>query len=277
MLRKIYAEIEFDQEVADRYAETNGLDEPTPIDHFGKEFGWLEQSGFALRSAVLADEEDCSLWERYINYLLGWAMERAEDFDRKGESPMSYERFETRAHLSAPLVLAYPSIVNVMIADLGNGEKTDAGDRTSSFFQIAKKKVGDSWKYLNVQLIERIVAGRIDKDYYELYVVDDMNGKDCHSFETKHLSENELFTLMSELMERIEKRAGIRGVPTVRSVQNNLPRKKDQTVEETNRCYRWLVEFMADNNMSVKELADFCERNDEWVFSRMLEDCEEGE
>ena len=40
MLRKIYAEIEFDQEVADRYAETNGLDEPTPIDHFGKEFGY---------------------------------------------------------------------------------------------------------------------------------------------------------------------------------------------------------------------------------------------
>ena len=93
MLRKIYAEIEFDQEVADRYAETNGLDEPTPIDHLEKEFGWIEQSGITLKRAFIADHDEDDEWFAYLNYLTDWAFDHSS-YEYEGKSPASFEKWK---------------------------------------------------------------------------------------------------------------------------------------------------------------------------------------
>ena len=50
-MRRLFAEIEIDEEVADRYAETNGVEDSTPVAFLEHEFGWLEQSGITLKYA----------------------------------------------------------------------------------------------------------------------------------------------------------------------------------------------------------------------------------
>lgn len=70
--------------------EQNGCDDMGTLEFFDQEFGWLGESGFFTRMTYLADSDDPSVRARYINYLMDWAMEFAEELDRS-DSPLPYE------------------------------------------------------------------------------------------------------------------------------------------------------------------------------------------
>lgn len=87
MSRKLYAEIELDEEKI-----ASGRSEEEPISYFEHEFGWLEQSGLSLNNSIISDEDDAIRWGRYIDYLIRWAFDHYDDsFD--GMSPACYDEW----------------------------------------------------------------------------------------------------------------------------------------------------------------------------------------
>lgn len=56
------------------------------------EFGWLEQSGITLNQWLICDNDDTERWARYINYLIGWAMEHSSTHN-EGMSPACYDEW----------------------------------------------------------------------------------------------------------------------------------------------------------------------------------------
>lgn len=89
-MRTIWAEIGVYEEQTLASQEQNGCDDMGTLEFFDQEFGWLSGSGFFTRMTYLADSDDPSTRARYINYLMDWAMEFAEDLDRT-DSPLPYE------------------------------------------------------------------------------------------------------------------------------------------------------------------------------------------
>lgn len=89
-MRKIWAEIDLDEEVANHYRETNLMEDVGDLDYFVQEFGWLSESGFGLNNAAIGDFDDPDKRARYISYLFEWAMDAAGDENRK-DSPLSFE------------------------------------------------------------------------------------------------------------------------------------------------------------------------------------------
>ena len=85
MNRRVFAIIEVDNDKA--IAEDKGTGE-----YLEREFGWLEQSGIALKHWLIADDDDTERWARYINYLIEWALDHSgEDCD--GMSPVCYDEW----------------------------------------------------------------------------------------------------------------------------------------------------------------------------------------
>lgn len=88
--REFVAILGFDEDVASRYDETNGNGETTPGDYLEREFGWLEQSGVSLSDWALVDGD--VKWERYIRYLVDWAISHNSD-EYEGMSPACYDEW----------------------------------------------------------------------------------------------------------------------------------------------------------------------------------------
>lgn len=87
-MRKIWAEIDLDNDVAIEFKKMNGMEDTGDLDYFEQEFGWLSESGFGLNNARIGDFDDLSKRGRYINYLFEWAMNADED---REDSPLAYE------------------------------------------------------------------------------------------------------------------------------------------------------------------------------------------
>lgn len=91
--RKFVAIIDLDEDVAEKYAEINGLSLDTPGDYFEQEFGWVEQSGLTLENWVIMDDDEDSNWSRYINYLIKWIFDHAGYGDPDDMTPPSFEQW----------------------------------------------------------------------------------------------------------------------------------------------------------------------------------------
>ena len=90
--REFVAIIGFDEDVASRYDETNGYNETAPGDFLEREFGWLEQSGISLEGWALVDAD--VRWERYLRYLVQWAIDHNSD-EFRGMSPSCYDEWRS--------------------------------------------------------------------------------------------------------------------------------------------------------------------------------------
>ena len=88
--REFIAIIGFDENTAIRYDEVNGHEETEPMSFFEREFGWLDQSGLSLESALLVDFDDT--WDQYLRYLTAWAIDHSSD-EYKGMSPAGYDEW----------------------------------------------------------------------------------------------------------------------------------------------------------------------------------------
>lgn len=201
-MRRLFAEINFDEEVASRNAETNGYDDDGPTSTVEREFGWLEQSGITLANTVLADADDSDLWSRYLYYLMGWAMRHT--YDDEPESPLSWEQYKKREECG-PIALVGPRFARTLIEDLGSGEPTPNGERTSAYHEVASGRGTTAGRTCKMALIERTVGYEQDKDYYELHVINDIDMSGCKLLYTEHLSETELYALLKTTLDRLER------------------------------------------------------------------------
>lgn len=88
--REFVAIIGFDEDVASRYDEVNGHEETAPVEFLEREFGWMEQSGICLENCALVDSD--VRWERYITYLVQWAIDHSSP-DYEGMTPASFDEW----------------------------------------------------------------------------------------------------------------------------------------------------------------------------------------
>lgn len=88
--REFVAILGYDEGAASRYEETNGLGDTSPGDFLEREFGWVEQSGISLSEWALVDGD--VKWERYIRYLVEWAISHSSD-EYEGMTPASYDEW----------------------------------------------------------------------------------------------------------------------------------------------------------------------------------------
>ena len=72
-----------------RYS-ANSQEAQTPGEYLEREFGWLEQSGIQLDEWALLDDD--VHWERYLLYLVQWAITHNSD-EYEGMSPPSYDEW----------------------------------------------------------------------------------------------------------------------------------------------------------------------------------------
>lgn len=74
MLRTFVATITYDEDVAARFCETNGISTDTaPGDFLEKSFRDLEYTGLNLVDWALMDDDE--QWERYLQYVANWVID----------------------------------------------------------------------------------------------------------------------------------------------------------------------------------------------------------
>lgn len=103
------------------------------------------------------------------------------------------------------IVLVYPSVAMTLITDLGNGELTANGDRTSRYFDIAKGYGEKLGKTVKVALIEER-AFLPEKEWgYALHLINDVDMTNCRLLRTAGLQYEEVETLMRAVLDALEK------------------------------------------------------------------------
>ena len=59
-------------------------------------------------------------------------------------------------------------------------------------------------------------------------------------------------------------------IESIKDVETRLNDGLDRTPEEREMCLRWLTEFMASNQMSLKELDQLCFEDSTWIFEQIF-------
>lgn len=59
-------------------------------------------------------------------------------------------------------------------------------------------------------------------------------------------------------------------IKSVKDVERRLNEGLERTPEEHGKCVVWLTEFMAANQMSLKELDALCFEDANWVFDQIF-------
>ena len=59
-------------------------------------------------------------------------------------------------------------------------------------------------------------------------------------------------------------------ISTVKDIERRLNDGLNRTPEEHEKCYKWLMEFMTANDMSLNELDDLCWRDSDWVLNQIF-------
>ena len=209
MNRKIYAELSLDEDQAIRNAEVNGISNDGTLDYVEKEFGWLEQSGIKLADAVIFDKDDTEEWGRYIDYVFSWAFDHYSSGD---DYPpiMNYKEWrvanglpEEYPPLKKKITLIYPESGAVsLIHNLGAGEPTANGDRTSEYINIAT--VMGRTKFVKAALIEETTNLPPEEQGYALHIINDVDGTDCRLMRTIGLDTDELVKLLKEILDAMQ-------------------------------------------------------------------------
>lgn len=60
-------------------------------------------------------------------------------------------------------------------------------------------------------------------------------------------------------------------IQSVKDVERRLNEGIDRTQEEKEKCIKWLTEFMAANQMTIKELDELCYEDSDWVFDQIFQ------
>lgn len=88
-----------------------------------------------------------------------------------------------------------------MIEDLNRGERTQNGDRVSTYFELAHAEERDpGGGGVTVSLIEFVNDLDGDAPYYGLHIIDDVTGADCELRYTEELTEAALVALLKEII-----------------------------------------------------------------------------
>lgn len=56
----------------------------------------------------------------------------------------------------------------------------------------------------------------------------------------------------------------------VKEIERKLNDGLQRTQEEHEKCYKWLVEFMIANDLSLNELDNFCFTDSNWIFDQIF-------
>lgn len=56
----------------------------------------------------------------------------------------------------------------------------------------------------------------------------------------------------------------------VKEIERKLNDGLERTQEEHEKCYRWLVEFMIANDLSLNELNNLCFTDSNWIFDQIF-------
>lgn len=95
------------------------------------------------------------------------------------------------------------ALAKTLIADLGNGEETWNGDRTSTYFIIARGIGQYEHSKVYSSLIEEKV-GLPTKDWsYSLHIINNIDGTNCEFKHTDSLDEQELVSLLGKVLTDI--------------------------------------------------------------------------
>ena len=87
MKRTIFCKVTVDDETA--FNQIN--DGPVPF--LEKKMKELKDDDIILEDAFLSDEDECDLWQLYINYIANWAVKHQGDNGNGEDSPMPWECF----------------------------------------------------------------------------------------------------------------------------------------------------------------------------------------
>ena len=88
--REFITIIGFDEDAASRYDETNGRGDNAPGDFLEREFDRLDSIGISLDDWAIVDGG--VRWERYLRYLVQWAIEHNSE-GYEGMSPACYDEW----------------------------------------------------------------------------------------------------------------------------------------------------------------------------------------
>lgn len=95
------------------------------------------------------------------------------------------------------------ALAKALIADLGNGEETWNGDRTSTYTVIASG-IG---QYENAKVYASLIkekAGLPTEDWgYSLHIINNIDGTNCELKSTDSLDEQELVSLLEKVLTDI--------------------------------------------------------------------------
>jgi len=188
--RRFFAEIIVDDTNA---FEENGIG---PCEYLEREFGWLQESGISLENAIIADDDEDSMWMRYLHHLIEWAMEKLNS--EEPENPLLWEQYKEKEKPHLIMVEDFHCATK-LIEDLGNGVPTQNGERTSTYHTVAKGRNTDADKTCDIALVER------DGGYYELHIVDNIRNSDCKLLCTQTKYPLELQFLLKSVLGKIER------------------------------------------------------------------------
>ena len=85
--RKFISIIDYDESVASRFDEVNGMGDRAPGEVLESEFETISDSGLTLEDWAIVDDD--VQWERYLKYLVEWVILHT-GYDFEGYSPMCY-------------------------------------------------------------------------------------------------------------------------------------------------------------------------------------------
>lgn len=88
---RIYAELNFNEDAASKYGETNGVDTGDINTYLSNEMGWVEQSGIYLGDFIRECNES-SDYHKYLLYLLQWVFDHKSDV-YAGMSPACFDEW----------------------------------------------------------------------------------------------------------------------------------------------------------------------------------------
>lgn len=102
------------------------------------------------------------------------------------------------------IILVTQTEAYMMISDLRNGEPTHNGDRTSRYIDIAKGYGEKMGRTVKAALIEEKSGLPKSEQAYAIHIINDVDESDCRIFETNHLDEEELESLLGTILDALE-------------------------------------------------------------------------
>lgn len=100
--------------------------------------------------------------------------------------------------------IAPKELAEAMMADLGNGPTTVNGDRSSTYFLVAKAEKEQNGE-ITAALIENKAGLEPDEQFYGVHLIDDISMSDCGMVSTDSLETTELIETLEEVYAGLKK------------------------------------------------------------------------